>query len=61
MRTRGWRGRLLVGLSWFVALEFVILAPLKFFPNGAFGWPPYGGQCGSPSCDHTNHVHLSVN
>ena len=21
----------------------------------------YGGVCGSPSCDHTNHVHLSVN
>jgi uncharacterized membrane protein YphA (DoxX/SURF4 family) len=41
MRAQGWRGRLLVGLCWFVALEFVLLAPLKFFPNGALGWPPY--------------------
>lgn len=23
-------------------------------------WKTYGGQCGSPSCDHTNHVHLSI-
>ncbi len=23
-------------------------------------WKTYGGQCGSPACDHTNHVHLSV-
>jgi hypothetical protein len=23
-------------------------------------WKTYGGQCGSPSCDHTNHVHLSM-
>lgn len=36
-----WRGRILVGLSWLVAFEFVLLAPLKFFPNGALGWPPY--------------------
>jgi uncharacterized membrane protein YphA (DoxX/SURF4 family) len=41
MRAQGWRGRFLVGLSWFVALEFVLLAPLKFFPNGALGWPSY--------------------
>jgi hypothetical protein len=24
------------------------------------GWHSYSGQCGDPSCDHTNHVHLSV-
>jgi hypothetical protein len=23
-------------------------------------WKTYSGQCGAPSCDHTNHVHLSV-
>jgi hypothetical protein len=23
-------------------------------------WKTYGGQCGNPACDHTNHVHLSV-
>jgi hypothetical protein len=23
-------------------------------------WKTYGGQCGSPACDHTNHVHLSI-
>lgn len=23
-------------------------------------WKTYNGQCGAPSCDHTNHVHLSV-
>lgn len=40
-RVRGWRGRLLAGLSWFVALEFLLLAPLKFFPDGALGWPSY--------------------
>jgi peptidoglycan DL-endopeptidase CwlO len=26
----------------------------------ANGWHSYSGQCGDPSCDHTNHVHLSV-
>lgn len=24
------------------------------------GWRRYGGACGQPSCNHTNHVHLSV-
>ena len=24
------------------------------------GWKSYSGACGDPSCDHTNHVHLSV-
>jgi peptidoglycan DL-endopeptidase CwlO len=24
------------------------------------GWRSYSGRCGQPSCDHTNHVHLSV-
>ncbi len=24
------------------------------------GWHSYSGLCGDPSCDHTNHVHLSV-
>jgi hypothetical protein len=26
----------------------------------AAGWHAYSGVCGDPSCDHTNHVHLSV-
>jgi hypothetical protein len=26
----------------------------------ATGWHSYSGVCGDPSCDHTNHVHLSV-
>lgn len=26
----------------------------------AVGWHSYSGVCGDPSCDHTNHVHLSV-
>jgi uncharacterized membrane protein YphA (DoxX/SURF4 family) len=37
----GWRRRLLTGLSWFVALEFFLFAPFKFYPGGVFGYPSY--------------------
>jgi uncharacterized membrane protein YphA (DoxX/SURF4 family) len=32
---------LLTGLCWFLAAELLILAPLKFYPRGIRGWPPY--------------------
>jgi uncharacterized membrane protein YphA (DoxX/SURF4 family) len=37
----GWRRRLLTGLSWFVALEFFLFAPFKFYPGAVFGYPSY--------------------
>ncbi|GAA0930586.1 coiled-coil domain-containing protein [Virgisporangium aurantiacum] len=33
----------------------------RIWQTATGSWKTYGGQCGSPSCDHTNHVHLSVN
>ena len=33
----------------------------RIWQTATGSWKSYGGQCGSPSCDHTNHVHLSVN
>jgi uncharacterized membrane protein YphA (DoxX/SURF4 family) len=38
---RRWQRRALSGLSVFVALEFILIAPFKFFPEGVFGYPPY--------------------
>jgi uncharacterized membrane protein YphA (DoxX/SURF4 family) len=32
---------MLTGLCWFLAAELLILAPLKFYPRGLRGWPPY--------------------
>jgi uncharacterized membrane protein YphA (DoxX/SURF4 family) len=36
-----WGRWLLTGLSWFVALEFFLFAPFKFYPGGVFGYPSY--------------------
>ncbi len=33
----------------------------RIWQTATGSWKTYGGQCGDPSCDHTNHVHLSVN
>jgi peptidoglycan DL-endopeptidase CwlO len=33
----------------------------RIWQTATGSWKSYGGQCGSPSCDHTNHLHLSVN
>jgi hypothetical protein len=33
----------------------------RIWQTATGSWKTYGGQCGNPSCDHTNHVHLSVN
>jgi hypothetical protein len=33
----------------------------RIWQTATGSWKSYGGACGSPSCDHTNHVHLSVN
>ena len=33
----------------------------RIWQTATGSWKNYGGQCGNPSCDHTNHVHLSVN
>jgi hypothetical protein len=33
----------------------------RIWQTATGSWKTYGGQCGQPSCDHTNHVHLSVN
>ena len=32
----------------------------RIWQTATGSWKSYGGACGSPSCDHTNHVHLSV-
>src|SRR5262245_1981231 len=37
----GWQRRLLSGVSWFIALELFLFAPLKFYPGGLFGYPSY--------------------
>jgi uncharacterized membrane protein YphA (DoxX/SURF4 family) len=39
--TSRWRKRLLTGLCWFIAMEIFLLAPMKFYPGGAFGYPSY--------------------
>ncbi|SRR5258708_15643796 len=36
-----WQRRLISGLSWFIALQLFILAPMKFYPGGILGWPSY--------------------
>lgn len=36
-----WPRRLRTGLCWFVAIECLLFAPLKFLPVGALGYPPY--------------------
>lgn len=33
----------------------------RIWQTATGSWKTYSGQCGDPSCDHTNHVHLSVN
>jgi peptidoglycan DL-endopeptidase CwlO len=33
----------------------------RIWQTATGSWKTYSGQCGNPSCDHTNHVHLSVN
>jgi peptidoglycan DL-endopeptidase CwlO len=33
----------------------------RIWQTATGSWKSYGGACGSPSCDHTNHLHLSVN
>ena len=33
----------------------------RIWQTATGSWKNYSGVCGSPSCDHTNHVHLSVN
>jgi hypothetical protein len=33
----------------------------RIWQTATGSWKNYSGACGSPSCDHTNHVHLSVN
>ena len=33
----------------------------RIWQTATGSWKSYSGVCGSPSCDHTNHVHLSVN
>jgi uncharacterized membrane protein YphA (DoxX/SURF4 family) len=35
------RRRWVSGLSWFVAVELFLFAPMKFYPGGAFGYPSY--------------------
>jgi len=37
----GRRDRVTSGLSWFVAIELLVFAPLKFLPRGLFGYPCY--------------------
>lgn len=39
-KPRGQR-RLITGLSWFLALQLFLFAPMKFYPHGAFGYPSY--------------------
>jgi hypothetical protein len=41
-----------------LAVLYVIWFKQVWTPSA--GWHSYSGQCGDPSCDHTNHVHLSV-
>jgi uncharacterized membrane protein YphA (DoxX/SURF4 family) len=41
MSNQGLRRRLLNWLCWFVAIEFFLIAPLKFYPGGLFGYPSY--------------------
>jgi hypothetical protein len=41
-----------------LAVLYVIWFKQVWTPSA--GWHYYSGQCGDPSCDHTNHVHLSV-
>jgi uncharacterized membrane protein YphA (DoxX/SURF4 family) len=38
---RRWEERVTAGLSWFVAIELFLFAPLKFYPGGLFGYPSY--------------------
>ncbi|HEV7707659.1 MAG TPA: hypothetical protein VGP16_05650 [Asanoa sp.] len=41
-----------------LAVLYVIWYRQIWLPSS--GWKSYSGACGDPSCDHTNHVHLSV-
>lgn len=41
-----------------LAVQYVIWYRQIWMPGT--GWRSYSGACGDPSCDHTNHVHLSV-
>jgi peptidoglycan DL-endopeptidase CwlO len=41
-----------------LAVLYVIWFKQIWLPSS--GWRAYSGVCGDPSCDHTNHVHLSV-
>lgn len=41
MGTRVWQRRLLTGLRWFVAVEFLTFPWLKFSPVGLLGYPAY--------------------
>ena len=36
-----WRRRLFTGLCWFVALQLLLFAPLKFYPHGVGSYPSY--------------------
>jgi uncharacterized membrane protein YphA (DoxX/SURF4 family) len=40
-QTHFWRQRLLKGLTWFVAVAYLFLAPFKFSPVGVLGYPSY--------------------
>lgn len=41
-----------------LGVMYVIWYRQIWFPGS--GWSSYGGACGEPSCDHTNHVHISI-
>jgi peptidoglycan DL-endopeptidase CwlO len=41
-----------------LAVLYVIWFRQVWTPSS--GWHSYSGVCGDPSCDHTDHVHLSV-
>jgi uncharacterized membrane protein YphA (DoxX/SURF4 family) len=39
--THVWQRRLLIGLCWFLAVEFTVGAATKFYPGETFFGPPY--------------------
>ena len=41
-----------------LAVQYVIWYRQIWFPGS--GWRSYSGACGDASCDHTNHVHVSL-
>jgi hypothetical protein len=38
---RTWGQRVVASLSWFIAVQLFLFAPLKFYPGGLFGQPSY--------------------